>query len=146
MTVDTFSLIDSIAEVDAVLQQGGKRRKSRSRKSRRGSRKRGRSVRGSRSKTHPGDLNYTTKRGDKDFHRRGHNVRLSRRPYTKKSRKRRGRGRSRRYNKIKMNSLLRAALPFRPKSRRRSRNRARGERIKYRVRSTSKHMKDALSR
>ena len=32
------------------------------------------SSKGDKSKTHPGDMDYTTKRGDKDFHRKGHNV------------------------------------------------------------------------
>ena len=38
---------------------------------------------GTRSKTRRGRKNYTTKRGDKVYHRKGHNVRKSRRPYTK---------------------------------------------------------------
>ena len=39
-------------------------------------------FKGSRSVTHPGDMDYTTKRGDRDFHRGGHNVALGRRaPY-----------------------------------------------------------------
>ena len=29
---------------------------------------------GSKSKTHPGDMNFTTKRGDKDHHIGGHDV------------------------------------------------------------------------
>ena len=44
--------------------------------------KRRRSTKGSRSKTHPGRKDYTTKRGDKVFHRRHHYVRRRRRPYT----------------------------------------------------------------
>ncbi len=36
-------------------------------------------FKGTRSMTHPGDMDYTTKRGDKDFHRGGHNVALGRR-------------------------------------------------------------------
>lgn len=44
--------------------------------------KRRRSTHGSPSKTHPGRKNYTTKRGDKVFHRRHHYVRRRRRPYT----------------------------------------------------------------
>ena len=36
---------------------------------------------GDKSKTRKGDLDYTTKRGDKDFHRKGKDVKLSRRPY-----------------------------------------------------------------
>jgi hypothetical protein len=39
------------------------------------------SKKGSRSKTHPGRKNYTTKKGDKVFHRKGKYVRLSRKPY-----------------------------------------------------------------
>lgn len=31
---------------------------------------------GSMSKTHLGDLDFTTKRGDKVFHRKGHNIKL----------------------------------------------------------------------
>ena len=42
-----------------------------------------RSTKGTRSKTHRGRLNYTTKKGDKVFHRKGHYVRKSRRPYKK---------------------------------------------------------------
>jgi len=41
---------------------------------------------GSRSKTHPGRLDFTTKKTSKVFHRKGHYVRGSRRPYhTRKS-------------------------------------------------------------
>ena len=32
---------------------------------------------GSMSKTHPGDLDFTTKKGDKVFHRKGHNIKLA---------------------------------------------------------------------
>ncbi|MBA59921.1 MAG: hypothetical protein CMQ40_12225 [Gammaproteobacteria bacterium] len=39
---------------------------------------------GDKSKTHKGDLDYTTKRGDKDFHRKGHDVHKKRRPYRKR--------------------------------------------------------------
>ncbi len=39
------------------------------------------SKKGSKSKTRPGDLDYTTKRGDKDFHRGGKDVKKKRRPY-----------------------------------------------------------------
>ena len=42
------------------------------------------SRKGTSSKTHPGRKNYTTKKGDKVFHRKGKYVRLSRRPYGKK--------------------------------------------------------------
>lgn len=45
--------------------------------------------RGTRSKTHPGRKNYTTKKGDKVFHRNHHYVRKSRKPYTH-TKKRRG--------------------------------------------------------
>lgn len=38
-------------------------------------------VKGTRSRTHPGRKNYTTKKGDKVFHRKGKYVRRSRRPY-----------------------------------------------------------------
>jgi hypothetical protein len=45
--------------------------------------------RGTRSKTHPGRKNYTTKKGDRVFHRNHHYVRKSRKPYTN-TKKRRG--------------------------------------------------------
>ncbi len=43
-----------------------------------------RSTKGTRSKTHRGRKNYTTKKGDKVFHRKKHYVRKSRKPYSKK--------------------------------------------------------------
>jgi hypothetical protein len=43
-----------------------------------------RSTKGTRSKTHRGRKNYTTKKGDKVFHRKRHYVRKSRKPYSKK--------------------------------------------------------------
>jgi transcription termination factor NusB len=45
------------------------------------------SKKGSSSKTHPGRKNYTTKKGDKVFHRKGKYVRLSRKPYSGRTRK-----------------------------------------------------------
>lgn len=36
---------------------------------------------GAPSKTHKGDMDFTTKRGDKDFHRKGKDVRKARRPF-----------------------------------------------------------------
>lgn len=48
-------------------------------------------VKGTRSKTHRGRKNFTTKRGDKVFHRRGKYVRKSRKPYTKKNKTRKSR-------------------------------------------------------
>ena len=47
-------------------------------------RKHGGYRKGSRSKTHKGRKDFTTKRGDKVFHRRGKYVRKSRKPYHKK--------------------------------------------------------------
>ncbi len=41
---------------------------------------------GMRSLTHKGDLDFTTKKGDKVFHRDGHNVKLPYRPYKKMGR------------------------------------------------------------
>lgn len=38
---------------------------------------------GQASRTHKGEQDFTTKRGDKVFHRRGHNVARTRRPYQK---------------------------------------------------------------
>ena len=40
---------------------------------------------GDKSKTRPGDKDYTTKRGNKDFHRGGHDVKRKRRPYTSRT-------------------------------------------------------------
>jgi len=40
-----------------------------------------RSTKGAKSKTHPGRLNYTTKKGDKVYHEKGHYVRKTHRPY-----------------------------------------------------------------
>jgi hypothetical protein len=43
--------------------------------------RRRRSTKGTRSRTHPGRLNYTTKKGNKVYHKKGHYVRKSHRPY-----------------------------------------------------------------
>jgi hypothetical protein len=45
------------------------------------------STKGTRSKTHKGRRNYTTKKGDKVFHRKGHNVHKKRKPYTKRAKR-----------------------------------------------------------
>jgi hypothetical protein len=37
---------------------------------------------GTRSKTHRGRKNYTTKRGNTVYHRKGHNVKKTHRPYS----------------------------------------------------------------
>jgi len=37
---------------------------------------------GTMSKTRPGRKNYTTKRGDKVYHRNGHNVKKTHKPYS----------------------------------------------------------------
>ena len=37
---------------------------------------------GTRSKTHRGRKNYTTKRGNSVYHRKGHNVKKTHRPYS----------------------------------------------------------------
>jgi hypothetical protein len=37
---------------------------------------------GTPSKTHPGDMDFTTKKGNKVFHQKHHYVRKSRKPYT----------------------------------------------------------------
>lgn len=39
------------------------------------------SKKGAKSKTHKGDMDYTTKKGDKDFHQKGKDVKKSTRPY-----------------------------------------------------------------
>lgn len=44
----------------------------------------GKSTKGAKSKTRKGDMDYTTKRGDKDFHRKGKDVRRARKPYRRK--------------------------------------------------------------
>ncbi len=36
---------------------------------------------GDKSKTHKGDMDYTTKKGNRDYHRGGKDVKLSKRPY-----------------------------------------------------------------
>jgi hypothetical protein len=36
---------------------------------------------GDKSKTHKGDMDYTTKKGNSDYHRGGKDVKLSKRPY-----------------------------------------------------------------
>jgi len=46
----------------------------------------GRHTKGTPSLTHPRDLDYTTKRGDKVFHQRGHYVRKKKKPFGKKRR------------------------------------------------------------
>lgn len=42
-------------------------------------------TKGAKSKTHKGDMDYTTKRGDKDFHEKGHDVKKKRDPFKKGS-------------------------------------------------------------
>ena len=37
---------------------------------------------GTNSKTHPGRKNYTTKRGDKVYHRKGHYIKKTHKPYS----------------------------------------------------------------
>ncbi len=39
---------------------------------------------GTKSKTHKNDKDFTTKKGDKDFHREGKDVKEKRRPYTRR--------------------------------------------------------------
>ena len=41
------------------------------------------SKKGAPSKTHPGDKDYTTKKGDKDYHESGHDQRRKRKPYSR---------------------------------------------------------------
>ena len=48
---------------------------------------RGRAVKGAPSKTHKGRMDYTTKRGDKDYHQQGHDVKKANRPYKRKGKK-----------------------------------------------------------
>ena len=45
--------------------------------------RKGKAVKGAKSKTHKGDLDYTTKKGDKDYHEGGHDVKKSKKPYSK---------------------------------------------------------------
>jgi hypothetical protein len=40
-------------------------------------------TKGAKSKTRPGDLDYTTKRGDKDFHQDHHDILKGRAPFAK---------------------------------------------------------------
>jgi len=51
-----------------------------------------RSTKGTKSKTHPGELNYTTKKGSKVFHQNHHYVRKSRKPYMNNGGKKYGKG------------------------------------------------------
>ena len=39
------------------------------------------STKGAKSKTHKGDKDYTTKKGDKDFHEDGKDVKKPKKPY-----------------------------------------------------------------
>ena len=39
---------------------------------------------GAKSKTRKGDMDYTTKRGDKVFHRKGKDVKMKRKPFRKR--------------------------------------------------------------
>ena len=81
-------LSGALAGLSSLMGNASKAASSGGRKSRRRTQKRRRSTRGfkkgTRSKTHPGRKNFTTKRGNKVFHRRGHYVRLNRAPYRKK--------------------------------------------------------------
>ncbi len=43
-----------------------------------------RSVKGAKSKTRSGDKDYTTKRGDKDYHRGGKDEKEKKKPFMKK--------------------------------------------------------------
>ena len=47
-------------------------------------------VKGAASKTRPGDKDYTTKRGDKDFHRGGKDVKGKRAPFKKEMKEKEG--------------------------------------------------------
>lgn len=47
---------------------------------------------GQASRTHKGELDFTTKRGDKDFHEGGHDQKKGRRPYTEHGDVHRGKG------------------------------------------------------
>ena len=50
------------------------------------------SAKGTKSKTHKGRLNYTTKKGDKVFHQKNHYVKKSRKPYMIMGGKKYGKG------------------------------------------------------
>ena len=55
-------------------KSGAKRKKQQPKKPKAG-------HKGAKSKTHKGDMDYTTKRGDKDFHRGGHDLTLRINPH-----------------------------------------------------------------
>ena len=101
--------------------------------------------RGTPSKTHPGRKNYTTKRGDKVFHRRHHNVRRRRRPYTRRHPRRRHPRRRRRGGSA-ATVIHRAVVPgtlyYLQKRRQNRKTRRRGK--KYRKGSPSKTRKGRL--
>jgi hypothetical protein len=42
---------------------------------------------GDKSKTHKGDKDYTTKKGDKDFHEKGHDEKKKKKPFGEKGSK-----------------------------------------------------------
>lgn len=84
---------------EGAQHAGGRRRRHRTRKhgsrrhhGRRHKRRSRRYGKGSKSKTRHGDMDFTTKRGNKDFHRRHHDVKKSRRPFRKRRRSRKARG------------------------------------------------------
>ena len=49
----------------------------------RGKKKQTSSKKGTKSKTNPGEKNYTTKKSDKDFHESGHDQKRKRTPYSR---------------------------------------------------------------
>ena len=74
-------LSNLMGKASRATSGGRKSRHRRTHKRRRSSRG---FKKGTKSKTHRGRKNFTTKRGNKVFHRRGHYVRLNRAPYRKK--------------------------------------------------------------
>ncbi len=58
-----------------------KKKKSSTSSSRMTTKTKSSSKKGSKSKTRPGDLDYTTKKGDKDFHQGGKDIKKKKRPY-----------------------------------------------------------------
>jgi hypothetical protein len=73
--------VKKVQRRDGISYKEALKRASAERKKKRGSKK------GDKSKTHKGDMDYTTKKGDKDFHEGGKDVKKKKRPYRRKTKK-----------------------------------------------------------
>ena len=73
--------VKKVQRRDGISYKEALKKASAERKKNRGSKK------GDKSKTHKGDMDYTTKKGDKDFHEGGKDVKKKKRPYRRKTKK-----------------------------------------------------------